>query len=170
MNFGDKIQLQRKKKGMTQEELGEELNVSRQTITKWESNQSFPEIKKIIKLSYFFDVTIDYLLKDEIEDEEKNISIKIEKEKKNIFSTKIKLLIIPLFVSAVGMLILYIDSYIHPITITDWDGTYYDGFWGYLYINGRKELFYILLLIFLINCTFILYFKKKDSEDIRRTL
>ena len=38
MNFGDKIQLQRKKKGMTQEELGEELNVSRQTITKWESN------------------------------------------------------------------------------------------------------------------------------------
>lgn len=34
MNFGDKIQLQRKKKGMTQEELGEELNVSRQTITK----------------------------------------------------------------------------------------------------------------------------------------
>ena len=49
MNFGDKIQLQRKKKGMTQEELGEELNVSRQTITKWESNQSFPEIKKIIK-------------------------------------------------------------------------------------------------------------------------
>ena len=39
MNFGDKIQLQRKKKGMTQEELGEELNVSRQTITKCESNQ-----------------------------------------------------------------------------------------------------------------------------------
>ena len=164
MNFGDKIQLQRKKKGMTQEELGEELNVSRQTITKWESNQSFPEIKKIIKLSYFFDVTIDYLLKDEIEDEEKNILIKIEKEKKNIFSTKIKLLIIPLFVSAVGMLILYIDSYIHPITITDWDGTYYDGFWGYLYINGRKELFYILLLIFLVNCTFILYFNKKGKN------
>ena len=79
MNFGDKIQLQRKKKGMTQEELGEELNVSRQTITKWESNQSFPEIKKIIKLSYFFDVTIDYLLKDEIEDEERNV-IKIEKD------------------------------------------------------------------------------------------
>ena len=129
MNFGDKIQLQRKKKGMTQEELGEELNVSRQTITKWESNQSFPEIKKIIKLSYFFDVTIDYLLKDEIEDEERNV-IKIEKEEKNIFSTKIKLLIIPLIVSLVGMLILYVDSYIHPITTTDWDGTYYDGFWG----------------------------------------
>ena len=98
MNFGDKIQLQRKKKGMTQEELGEELNVSRQTITKWESNQSFPEIKKIIKLSYFFDVTIDYLLKDEIEDEERNV-IKIDKDEKNIFSTKIKLLIIPLIVS-----------------------------------------------------------------------
>ena len=122
MNFGDKIQLQRKKKGMTQEELGEELNVSRQTITKWESNQSFPEIKKIIKLSYFFDVTIDYLLKDEIEDEERNV-IKIEKEEKNIFSTKIKLLIIPLIVSLVGMLILYVDSYIHPITTTDWDRT-----------------------------------------------
>ena len=163
MNFGDKIQLQRKKKGMTQEELGEELNVSRQTITKWESNQSFPEIKKIIKLSYFFDVTIDYLLKDEIEDEERNV-IKIEKEEKNIFSTKIKLLIIPLIVSLVGMLILYVDSYIHPITTTDWDGTYYYGFWGYLYINERKELFFILLLVFLINCTFILYFNKKGKN------
>lgn len=170
MNFGDKIQLQRKKKGMTQEELGEELNVSRQTITKWESNQSFPEIKKIIKLSYFFGVTIDYLLKDEIEDEGKNISIKIEKEEKNSFLTKIKLLIVPLIVSLVGMLILYIDSYIHPITTTDWDGTYYDGFWGYLYINGRKELFFILLVVFLINAIFILYFKKKDREDIRRSL
>lgn len=161
MDFGNKIQLQRKKKGMTQEELGEELNVSRQTITKWESNQSFPEIKKIIKLSYFFGVTIDYLLKDEIEDEEKNISLTIEKEEKNIFSTKIKLLIIPLIISFVGMLILYVDSYIHPITTTDWDGTYYDGFFGYLYINGRKELFFILLLIFFINTIFILYFNKK---------
>ena len=164
MNFGDKIQLQRKKKGMTQEELGEELNVSRQTITKWESNQSFPEIKKIIKLSYFFDVTIDYLLKDEIEDEERNV-IKIEKEEKNIFSTKIKLLIIPLIVSLVGMLILYVDSYIHPITTTDWDGIYFVGFGCiYFFINERKELFFILLLVFLINCTFILYFNKKGKN------
>lgn len=160
MNFGDKIQFQRKKRGMTQEELGEEMSVSRQTITKWETNQSFPEIKKIIKLSYFFDVSIDYLLKDEIESDSDNKKIdrEIKTPKKLNFGLIVEIL------SLVGILILYVDSKIHPITTTDWDGTYYDGFWGYLYINERKEIFYILLLLFFIGCVLSLILKKRENR------
>lgn len=68
MIFADKIILLRKKAGLTQEELAEKMNVSRQSIAKWEGAQSIPELSKIIKLSSLFEVSTDYLLKDEIEE------------------------------------------------------------------------------------------------------
>ena len=69
MILADKIIKERKKLGMSQEELAEEMNVSRQAVSKWEGNQSVPEIEKILQLSRLFGVTTDYLLKDEIENE-----------------------------------------------------------------------------------------------------
>ncbi len=53
--------------GCTQEELAEQLDVSRQSISKWESAQSVPDISKIIKMAEVFSVSTDYLLRDEIE-------------------------------------------------------------------------------------------------------
>ena len=70
MLIADKILLQRKKLGYSQEELAEKLGVSRQSISKWESCSSVPELSKIIEMSKLFSVTTDYLLKDEIEDVE----------------------------------------------------------------------------------------------------
>lgn len=67
MILADKIIKERKKLGLSQEELAEKMNVSRQAVSKWESNQSVPEIEKILQLSRLFGVTTDYLLKDEIE-------------------------------------------------------------------------------------------------------
>lgn len=69
MILADKIIKERKKLGMSQEELAEKMNVSRQAVSKWEGNQSVPEIEKILQLSSLFGVTTDYLLKDEIENE-----------------------------------------------------------------------------------------------------
>lgn len=63
MNIADRILSLRKSKGMSQEELADKIGVSRQTISKWESEQSTPDIDKVILLSDFFDVTTDYLLK-----------------------------------------------------------------------------------------------------------
>ena len=60
----------RKKNGWSQEELAEKMNVSRQAVSKWESAQTIPDLEKILQLSALFGVTTDYLLKDEIEDEE----------------------------------------------------------------------------------------------------
>ena len=70
MILADKIILLRKKSGWSQEELAEKLNVSRQSISKWEGAQSVPGMDKIIQLSEIFGVSTDYLLKDSIELEE----------------------------------------------------------------------------------------------------
>ena len=63
MNMADRIQHLRKSKGISQEELADKVGVSRQAVSKWESEQSIPDIEKVILLSDFFDVTTDYLLK-----------------------------------------------------------------------------------------------------------
>ncbi len=69
MIFADKLTELRKKKGWSQEELAEKMNVSRQAVSKWESAQSLPDLGKILALSTLFGVTTDYLLKDELEAE-----------------------------------------------------------------------------------------------------
>ena len=68
MILADKIALLRKKNGWSQEQLAEQLNISRQSVSKWESGASIPDLDKIIKMSAFFGVSTDYLLKDEIEE------------------------------------------------------------------------------------------------------
>lgn len=69
MILADKIIYLRKKAGLSQEELADKMSVSRQAVSKWESAQSVPDIGKILQLSRIFDVSTDYLLKDEIEEE-----------------------------------------------------------------------------------------------------
>ena len=63
MNIADRIQFLRKQKGYSQEELADKVGVSRQAVSKWESEQSVPDLEKIIVMSEFFEVTTDYLLK-----------------------------------------------------------------------------------------------------------
>ena len=70
MILADKIIRLRKKNGWSQEELAEKMQVSRQAVSKWEGAQTIPDLKKILMLGNLFCVTTDYLLKDEIEDEE----------------------------------------------------------------------------------------------------
>lgn len=69
MIFAEKLIQLRKKAGWSQEELAEQMNVSRQSVSKWEGAQSVPDLEKMIRLSRLFGVTTDYLLKDEIEEE-----------------------------------------------------------------------------------------------------
>jgi len=63
MNIADRIQNLRKVKGISQEELADKVGVSRQAVSKWESEQSVPEIDKVILMSDYFEVTTDYILK-----------------------------------------------------------------------------------------------------------
>ena len=63
MNIADRIQNLRKSRGISQEELADKIGVSRQAVSKWESDQSTPDIEKVILLSNYFETTTDYLLK-----------------------------------------------------------------------------------------------------------
>lgn len=63
MNIGERIQSHRKDAGMSQEQLGEKLGVSRQAVSKWETGESLPELDKIILIAQVFGVTTDELLR-----------------------------------------------------------------------------------------------------------
>ena len=67
MILADKIVTLRKKAGWSQEELAQQLNVTRQSVSKWEGAQSIPDMEKILQMSRLFGVTTDFLLKDEME-------------------------------------------------------------------------------------------------------
>lgn len=80
MSIADRIQSLRKEKGISQEELAEQVGVSRQAVSKWESEQSSPEVDKIILLSEYFGVTTDYLLKGKEtvwREEKKKLDLKV---------------------------------------------------------------------------------------------
>ncbi|MCM1100766.1 MAG: helix-turn-helix domain-containing protein [Clostridium sp.] len=68
MILADKIIMLRKRNGWSQEELADKLDISRQSVSKWESGSSIPDLDKIIKMSGLFGVSTDYLLKEEIEE------------------------------------------------------------------------------------------------------
>ncbi len=75
MELAEKLITLRKSREMTQEQLADFLNVSRQSISKWENGQSIPDVEKLVELSKTFDVTTDYLLKPSEIDE---LSVKTE--------------------------------------------------------------------------------------------
>lgn len=64
MIFSEKLQLIRKNQGITQEQLAEKLDVSRQAVAKWESGQVYPDINNLIQISNLFHATVDYLVRD----------------------------------------------------------------------------------------------------------
>jgi len=66
--FSEKLYKLRKNSGLSQEQLAEQLNVSRQAISKWEQGTAVPESEKLITISNYFGVTVDYLLKEDTAD------------------------------------------------------------------------------------------------------
>ena len=70
MTLGEKIYKLRTEKGLSQEMFGERLGVSRQSVSKWETDQSVPELDKIVMISELFTISTDYLLKESVVEDE----------------------------------------------------------------------------------------------------
>lgn len=68
MNIGSKISQCRKRAGISQEKLAEQLGISRQAVSRWETGEAVPDIEKVVRLSHIFGVSTDYLLLDEQEE------------------------------------------------------------------------------------------------------
>ena len=64
MNFNEKLIELRKSKGLSQDELGQHLGVYRQTISKWELAQSYPDFQRLVLISDYFGLSLDSLVKD----------------------------------------------------------------------------------------------------------
>lgn len=84
MNLPQKIYELRKTNGMSQEQLAEKINVSRQSISKWESGESAPELERLIELSRVFDVSTDYLLLPSDVDELKIKTERLENQQNDL--------------------------------------------------------------------------------------
>jgi transcriptional regulator with XRE-family HTH domain len=80
MILGEKLQLLRKKQGLSQEALAEKLTVSRQAISKWELGESVPDTENLVRLSKLFRVSADYLLCDEYESDDDIPAVRVNAE------------------------------------------------------------------------------------------
>ena len=67
MIFSEKLTELRKRSGLTQEQFGDKIGVSRQAVSKWEMAQSVPDINKVMAIADFFEVPVDLLLKDDLD-------------------------------------------------------------------------------------------------------
>ena len=121
MKLAEKLFELRKEKGWSQEKLAEQINVSRQSISKWESGQVLPEIEKVIELSKIFQVTTDYLLLDE--NSEKGSTAVILEEDKDKYYKEVKSVglwqVIYIFVLALAIY-LFLAGSSFPVEFTAW--------------------------------------------------
>lgn len=89
MNIGNRIKKLRMDHGLSQEELGEKLHVTRQTVSNWENNKNYPELSILVNLAELFDITVDEILNEEHED----VCESNEKMKRKMIGSRIGLLL-----------------------------------------------------------------------------
>jgi transcriptional regulator with XRE-family HTH domain len=104
MNTGEKIVYQRKKHSITQEDLANQVGVSRQTVSKWEGNLALPDTASIDRLATLFDVSTDYLIRDKV-DEKEHVS------QKKALSINLGLLIGFLALNLLGFVLAIVTAY-----------------------------------------------------------
>ena len=80
MNIGEQINNLRKQHGLSQDDFANLFNVSRQTISNWENGKSYPDLEMIIKVSDYFKISIDELLKNDVQTVKKIDNEKRQKE------------------------------------------------------------------------------------------
>lgn len=143
MNLADRIQYLRKSKGISQEELANKVGVSRQAVSKWESEQSIPDLEKIIIMSDFFGVTTDYILK--------GVEPTADKEQKNKELASEMLSILSTAFVAIGLFCAFAGWYAEQTPEVVWGSMIIQvvGIVGYFMariLSKAKTLFYVTWL------------------------
>lgn len=103
MELGNKIKYYRGEKELSQEELAERVYVSRQTISNWENNKSYPDINSIVLLSEIFEISIDNLIKGDVEQMKKEINSE-EVKKLKFYATIMVILMLAALILLMPML------------------------------------------------------------------
>ena len=103
MELGNHIKHYRNEKGLSQEELAERVYVTRQTISNWENNKNYPDINSIVLLSEVFEISIDNLIKGDLEEMKKEINSE-EVKKLNFYSWMVLIIFLIAIISLIPML------------------------------------------------------------------
>ena len=103
MELGNHIKHYRNEKGLSQEELAERVYVTRQTISNWENNKNYPDINSIVLLSEIFEISIDNLIKGDLEQMKKEINSE-EVKKLNFYSWMVAIIFLIAIISLIPML------------------------------------------------------------------
>lgn len=140
MTFGEKLQKLRKAQGLSQEELAGRLSVTRQTISKWELDQSTPELALLAQLSDIFGITTDYLIKDAPAE-----AASAQNPPAKRPAARLALFIILLCIGGLTAVVLWILSLSAGQCSVFSVGGYlmYSGFMGYLVSNDADVVFFL---------------------------
>lgn len=130
--------------GLSQEELAQRSGVSRQSVTKWETGQSAPDVDRLVQLADLLGVSLDYLLRADVESPDAE---PLPETPPPFVSSPSRL---PLAVAGavllvsglVGLAVLWGLSVAYPVQLTDWDGTRHTGLWGFLTGHNVRFLFW----------------------------
>lgn len=170
MKLNEKILEQRKKLGLSQEELAERLNVSRQAVSRWEVGSAQPDASNVLQLSKLFGVTADYLLNDEYESDRDVPIVRRTERTANERLEQIGGICLAAF-GLLGNFIIYIISRMVPVMVPvviwengkrmyHWNSTYTDYNWYYFVREHNLELLTALFFL-LIAAGLVLLFRKK---------
>ena len=148
MNFGERIQDLRKKKGYSQGDLAGYLNMSRQAVAKWEQNVCEPNMDCLISMAELFDVDLDFLITGKSKEKRtedvvhKKETIEI-KEKELLLDRKDIILLITLITSIIVFIGLFVYALLNPLY---WNQRY-SFLWWYIPVYATNDLWWFRLLV-----------------------
>jgi len=147
--FYEKLKEQRTKLGASQEEVAAILKVTVETVVKWESGISMPDLENAIKLSEMFGVTIDYLLKDRKSNSNFSYYTTVKEERRVISSHKLISLVI-LIIAIMTILTLFVVSWVEPIIYISGSGDEFYGIQAYMHEYSEFNTAFIFSISILI--------------------
>lgn len=158
MNMGEKILRLRRARGWSQEELAEQLNVTRQAISRWESESSKPDADKITALCGIFGVSADYLLctGTAVNASPMNQQTQLPQSADKSILHRMIIGITFISLSLVLFLVLVYLSEANPCSYTDLSGTY-EGVLGYVLVRDLQWFVVVILLMFMFGIMMLLW-------------
>lgn len=160
MSLGEKLQKLRKAQHLSQEELAARLSVTRQTISKWELDQSTPELGLLAQISELFGVTTDYLIKETAGGDGAAEDRGAQRAKRS--AAQLALCIVLLSIGGVGLIAFCALSALHPWCYISSGGYEYEGLIGYLLGTQSMAVFCLCVLAALLGLGGLAYLSVQE--------
>lgn len=170
MTMGEKIQNMRKARGWSQEELAERIGVSRQAVSRWESNSAKPDADKIIAICDLFGVSADYLLRENLSekrDGQEYIFFSADQARTSVMTPVqiLGLLMILFGIILIFVLIIMSTTEIYEYAVATFDRVVkYRGFWGFVKTFDLEWLLFVDGFSVLAGTALLLWQGKKETQ------